>query len=167
MLSNKLTLSIFAGLLLVGCNDTVQETPINLETVRYEVECEYCWLSSYEYRDSRGWSHENYTELDSSFNAEFRAPEGQNVAGFIVHTSRFVVDSIESTYRPGQFVDSVFTIQDTVVTGSDTTYVFGDTLFLNRVTIHEKIQDVVGTILVNDSIVHQDTLTGERLEFTL
>lgn len=113
------------------------------------------------------WNTVNYTDLDSSFDISFIAAEGQTVAGFTVNNTRLVVDSIEDFYRSGANLDSLFVVSDTIVNGSDTTYLIGDTLYLNRVVLAEKEQRVVGSIYVDETLVLSDTLTGERLEYSL
>lgn len=169
LLSNKTLLSILAIIGLTSCEDTTnQGTTATFESVRYEVECDYCWVQSFEYEKRyQSWSTVNYADLSNSFLIGFTAPEGQDVAGFTVNTARLVVDSVETFYRPGQNIDSLYLITDTVVVGNDTTYLIGDTLYLNSVTVHEKVQTVVGSIYVDEVLIHTDTLTGERLNFSL
>lgn len=167
-LSSFLIIVFLSALGSISCSENPSVSPGTFEIVRYRVDCEYCWVQSYEYDSQRmSWNTVNYTDLDSSFDISFIAAEGQTVAGFTVNNTRLVVDSIEDFYRSGANLDSLFVVSDTIVNGSDTTYLIGDTLYLNRVVLAEKEQRVVGSIYVDETLVLSDTLTGERLEYSL
>ncbi|TNE31790.1 MAG: hypothetical protein EP346_00070 [Bacteroidetes bacterium] len=167
-ISSYFIITCISALGLFSCSKDSSNSAGTFETVRYRIDCDYCWIQSYEYdKDRLSWNTVNYTNLDSTFDISFIAAEGQTVAGFTVNNTRLVVDSIEDFYRIGANLDSLYVVTDTVINGNDTTYLIGDTLFLNRVVIAEKEQTVVGSIYVDKALVMSDTLTGERLKYSL